>query len=123
MTQPGPAPVGRFSQVVVDCADPQRLAEFWSAVLGVGIVKRRHQYLLDPTIAGGPALCFQLVPEAKATKNRLHLDVAVTDLEEAGARMEALGGSRLGAVEEGAISLLLFADPEGNELCLVLQEA
>jgi catechol 2,3-dioxygenase-like lactoylglutathione lyase family enzyme len=118
----GPAPVGRFSHVIVDCADPERLAEFWCAALGVAVRGCWNQYIgLEPTVPGGPCLAFQQVPEAKAGKNRVHLDIEVTDIEASGARLEALGGSRLQEVIEDGAHFVIYADPEGNELCLVLK--
>lgn len=57
------------------------------------------------------------MPEAKAGKNRVHLDIAATDLVVAKARVEALGGRRVEGYESGGF--LVMADPEGNEFCLV----
>jgi len=117
-----PAPVGRFSHVIVDCADPERLAAFWSAALGVGVRGRWHQYVaLEPVAPGAPSVCFQQVPEPKAAKNRVHLDLAVTDLEASGARVAALGASKLQSVVQDGQEFDVYTDPEGNEFCLVLE--
>src|SRR4051794_12042783 len=94
-------PVGTFSHVIIDCAEPERLAEFWGELLGVGVRGRWQQYVaLQPTAPGAPSVCFQQVPETKAGKNRVHLDLAVPDLEEADRRVSALGASRLQGVEQ-----------------------
>ena len=112
--------VGRFAHVVVDCHDPGRLAGFWSQVLGVDVAYEWHQYvILKSGAAGHPALAFQKVPEPKAGKNRVHLDVAVDDLDTAQARVEALGGSFVVEHGEDSVTVRIMADPEGNELCLV----
>ncbi len=117
--------VGRWGWVQVDCADPELLASFWSAVLGSAIEEPLGDppvYLgLHPTVPGGPVLSFQRVPEPKAVKDRLHLDVAVDDVDRATARVEELGGKRLPGEDFGEFGFRwrVTADPEGNEFCLV----
>jgi len=62
----------------------------------------------------GPRLWFQLVPEPKQVKNRVHLDLCATDVEAEIARLTGLGASVLARHDENTI----LADPEGNEFCL-----
>ena len=111
--------IGRLDEIVIDCHDPVRLAEFWQCVLGGYIVRQSHEWVaLEPPI--GIAISFQLVPEAKTVKNRVHLDVDVGDLEDAVAAIVAAGGTRVGEVvydEMGGFQVM--ADPEGNEFCLI----
>jgi hypothetical protein len=78
----------------------------------------------------GPRLYFQRVPEGKAAKNRIHLDVRVraglvgddrlTALETECARLVALGATRvrLLAADEVNESCLVMQDVENNEFCL-----
>ncbi|MET1075289.1 MAG: VOC family protein, partial [Umezawaea sp.] len=69
---------------------------------------------------GSPRMSFQPVPEPKAGKNRLHLDVGVDDIEAAAVVAVGLGAQRVGVVvtdETGSFQVML--DPEGNEFCLV----
>jgi predicted enzyme related to lactoylglutathione lyase len=111
-------PVGRLSAVTVDCLDPVRLAAFWSAVLGGPV----EEPLPGWRRVRGPAvaLTFQPVPEPKAGKVRLHLDVTVDDVARAVERIAALGGRWSGErhdYPEGAV--LVMADPEGHEFCIV----
>ncbi len=112
-------PLGRIDEVVVDCADPGRLAAFWAGVLGGEPVARDDDWHhLDPP--GWTRLAFQRVPEPKTAKNRLHLDVLVDDVASAAEAAEALGATRVGDVvsdEPGSFQVLL--DPEGNEWCVV----
>jgi Glyoxalase-like domain len=83
-------------QVVFDCADPARLAEFWALALGyvvqsppsgfdsweefltsIGVPRERwndRSAVVDPEGAG-PRVFFQKVPETKTLKNRVHVDV------------------------------------------------
>lgn len=139
----------RTVQVTFDCADPTALAEFWKTVLGyvdppvpdgfdswdaveaslAPEEQNREAVCQDPR-GIGPRLYFQRVPEGKAVKNRLHLDVRVgtgltgserlAALEAEEARLEPLGARRvvlLPADEENE-SCIVMQDPEGNEFCL-----
>lgn len=121
----GVQPVAKLGWILTDCHDPERLAAFWGAVLGVDVEERfgsPPQYVnLGPGTPGGPRVCFQRVPEAKVTKNRVHLDLAVQDVDAAASRIEALGGTRLPRDDfhEDGYSWRLMADPEGNEFCLI----
>ena len=74
----------------------------------------------DGTASGRPRVLFQLVPEAKAGKNRLHLDVRVgEDQAEAElARLTSRGATFLHRGSQGPHTWVTLADPEGNEFCL-----
>ena len=70
---------------------------------------------------GSPLIAFQRVPEPKTTKNRLHLDVLVDDIEvrdRRRPRRSARPGSAR-AHHDVAGSFQVLADPEGNEWCVV----
>lgn len=106
--------------VAIDCNDPEPLVEFWTAVLGTRVQRRDPDWIaLEPVVPGGPHLAFQVVPEAKRGKNRLHLDLDVDDLESATAATERLGATRVGdvVVEPGG-RYQVMRDPAGNEFCL-----
>jgi hypothetical protein len=111
--------IGKLDEVVIDCHDPVRLAEFWQHVLGGYIVRQSHEWVaLQPP--AGIAVSFQLVPEDKAGKNRVHLDVDVIDLDAAAEAAVAVGARRIGEVvydEHGGFQVM--ADPEDNEFCFV----
>ena len=108
-------------EVVLDCSDPDRSAEFWCAVLGY----RRHGQVASyrsivPADDGpGPKLILQGVDEPKAAKNRVHLDVWCDDLDAEVRRFEALGATRLDEVHEHGMRWIVLADPDGNEFCAV----
>jgi hypothetical protein len=71
-------------------------------------------------VGHGRRLLFQEVPEPKAGKNRLHLDVhsGPGGLDGLVARLEALGATRVREVDEGpAGHWWVMRDPEGNEFC------
>jgi predicted enzyme related to lactoylglutathione lyase len=106
-------------QVVIDCADPARLAEFWAAALG---------YVVDPEEAG-PRLFFQMVPEPKTVKNRVHVDlnaagtgtapdVRAARVDAKVAELVALGATIQRRVEENGERWVVMQDPEGNEFCV-----
>lgn len=68
----------------------------------------------------GRRLLFQDVPEDKAGKNRLHIDVhcAADGLDALVARLEGLGATRVREVDKGpAGHWWIMLDPEGNEFC------
>jgi predicted enzyme related to lactoylglutathione lyase len=118
--------IGGLDAITVDCADPLALARFWAAVFGTGLEEPNgdppHYVDLVP-LPGIPILRFQRVPEPKITKNRLHLDVSVEDLDRACAEVEALGGTRAPGtnLSEYGYDWRVMADPEGNEFCLVIR--
>ena len=102
--------------VMVDAADPARLAAFWSELLDRPIVARFGPYVfLDRR--NGLGLGFQRADAAKAGKNRLHLDLACADPAAEQARVERIGGRRLTEYDPGGF--LVMADPEGNEFCVI----
>lgn len=111
----------RMFAVVIDTADPERLAAFWSELLGLSVVHREEGWIdLAPLGAGGPNLSFQALPTPKPAKNRIHFDVRVDDLPAATARVEALGGTAAGDVHPGGGKpWRVMCDPDGNEFCLV----
>ena len=115
------AALGRLDVVAIDCTDPEPLVGFWCEVLGTTVRSRAADWIaLEPVIRGGPHLAFQIVPERKAGKNRVHLDINVDDLAAATTRAEALGASRLGdRIDEDDGRYQVMADPGGNEFCLV----
>ncbi len=114
--------------ITIDCAAPAAVASFWNAALDWGGVTTAED--------GGGAICcppsgdcyleFIRVPEAKITKNRVHLGCSAGRLEALDAEIERL--RQLGATvawEEtfapamaAAYRNVFLRDPEGNEFCL-----
>jgi predicted enzyme related to lactoylglutathione lyase len=113
----------RLLGVTVDCADAVGVATFWNALLG-GRMREDEQLpgwrkvlLAEPRMV----LSFQPVPEEKVGKVRLHIDVRVDDIDDGMRSVAALGGSFTGERHDypGAGVVVVMADPEGNEFCLV----
>jgi predicted enzyme related to lactoylglutathione lyase len=110
----------REIQLNIDCADPERLVEFYATALGYQpFGNAGAQYFsVVPRVGAGPKIVFQRVPEAKVAKNRMHLDLVVDDIEAEAERFVALGATRGERVEEHGGAWIVMQDPEGNELCI-----
>ncbi|HEX6131774.1 MAG TPA: VOC family protein [Actinomycetota bacterium] len=115
----------RFLFVTIDAVDAERTAAFWAALLGTDIEDRMDdgRFVFLRGGDGLPVVCIQRVPEAHGgTKNRVHLDLGVDDLDAATARVEELGGRWV----DGRDRVLepfrwrTMADPDGNEFDIAL---
>jgi predicted enzyme related to lactoylglutathione lyase len=107
--------------LVLDCEDPDRLAPFWAEALRYTVLGGAGSYvMLVPEDGVGPQLLLQRVPETKATKNRMHFDVHVPDIEAEATRLIELGAARLEERprEEHGSHWILMRDPDGNEFCI-----
>ncbi|AZP15148.1 VOC family protein [Streptomyces aquilus] len=106
----------QINALIVDAADPERLAAFWSELLGRPVVGRTGPYvwLRRENELG---LGFQRTAEPKSGKNRMHFDVTSPDPAAEQQRIETLGGRRLEQYADGGF--LVMADPEGNEFCVI----
>ncbi|OLT07359.1 hypothetical protein BJF90_14735 [Pseudonocardia sp. CNS-004] len=116
-----------IGMVTVDCADPVSLSGFWTAALGTTVAQNFEDafVMLAPPPQGGPLLAFQLVPEPRSGKNRLHLDLGApaggrqAEVE----RLVQLGATVLGERGDPSVfSWITLTDPEGNEFCVGEQE-
>src|SRR4051794_14770531 len=91
--------IGTLGWVQVDCADPVRLSAFWAEAPGVGVRGTLgdpvHYVVLEAATSGAPRLSFQRVPDPTPGKNRLHLDLAVADVDAATTELERLGATRV----------------------------
>jgi predicted enzyme related to lactoylglutathione lyase len=106
-----------------DAHDPAVLAAFWAAVLhrdtddGASADFASIPPGTDP--GSGPLLMFHRVPEGKAVKNRVHLDLRTADVGGETARLLALGANELRPLAANDGRWVSLADPEGNEFDLV----
>ena len=115
-------------EIGIDCEDPEILAPFWAAALGyaIGDLDAEGTYLdLVPPEPGLPVVYLQRVPEPKTTKNRLHLDLFTTDVNEMITRLADLGATTVGAPISGSEEgwWQVMADPAGNEFCVCKADA
>lgn len=110
------------SDIIVDCVDADRLASFWSQLLGLGVRPRSGPYVpLERFFNGEFGISFHEVPEPKVGKTRIHFDISSSDIPGTTAQIEELGGVRALGYEDGGF--LVMQDPEGNEFCVVTMEA
>jgi hypothetical protein len=122
----------RAAHVLIDAADPRRLAEFWAAALEwelgpnepdqVAVWPSGYRYpdLQQPDSAALP-LVFSGAAEPKTAKNRVHLDLASESAAHQAAvvrRLRRLGATLLD-IGQGRVPWVVLADPEGNELCVL----
>ncbi len=103
-----------FKDLCIDALDVTALEDFWSSTLGL-----RREVLDDgDSVLQGAVpqdtVWVNLVSEAKQVKNRVHLDVWAASLEPF-AGLEQLS-------RDGEIPWTVFADPEGNEFCVFLED-
>jgi hypothetical protein len=147
-------------QIVFDCAHPESQGAFWALALGYAeeppppgfasweefLVAREvpreewdSMYAIVPPdfdVAGGssesgrPRVLFIKVPEGKAVKNRLHLDLNAgggrtvpedqrwSKVLERVAELEAAGATRVGEHADLGSHWIVMTDPEGNEFCV-----
>jgi hypothetical protein len=113
-------PIG-FYELVVDTADPQAQADWWAGVLGgTSGADPVHPWCWVEALPGAPFeyLVFTPVPEPKTVKNRIHLDVTTTDLDE----LVSAGASVL-RPQDDEIGWTVLADPDGNEFCAFVTAA
>ena len=118
-------------QVVLDAADPARLAEFWALALdyvfepppkgfeawedfarSIGMPEEEfgdQAAIIDPADEG-PRLYFQRVPERKIAKNRVHLDVRVADGEIGGEERKQLVSEKVEQLVEAGASIAWVND-------------
>jgi hypothetical protein len=122
----------KFTELAIDCADPQGLAAFWCSVLGYEVQGEDEDGTVaigSPAVPEGknrpgpvpPTLTFARVPEGKTVKNRVHLDINPTDTDqdEEVRRLLDLGARPADVGQTGEESWVCLADPEGNEFCVL----
>ena len=129
--------MARLQDITIDCRHPASLARFWAQVLddyevapyddaelerlrGMGIDDIED----DPTVLvdgpdGAPRFWFQLVPEGKVVKNRVHVDLQPDDRDVELARLVELGATVIDPEGGPDGSIVVLQDPEGNEFCLL----
>jgi catechol 2,3-dioxygenase-like lactoylglutathione lyase family enzyme len=103
--------------VTIDCAAPQKLAEFWSAALGVTDVHDYGEYVLLLR-DGGPYLGLQRVAEERAGKNRVHVDFRTDERDAEVSRLVGLGATEVEQHSVMGLAWTVLRDPEGNEFCV-----
>jgi hypothetical protein len=125
----------RWYTVVVDCADVRAQAAWWAQALDWRTIYETDDECVNvpgwvdeaalrdtPWERVGPGMVFVPVPEGKAAKNRLHLDLAPhtsQDRDAEIARLLELGATRADVGQGPDVTWTVLADPEGNEFCVL----
>ncbi|BCT77999.1 glyoxalase [Sinomonas cyclohexanicum] len=117
----------RISELVLKCADPELLAQFWCGVLGYVEIDREDVGLIEigPPEAGfgglQPTIILMPGTDARTDRLALHIDVNPVDRDQDAEleRLLALGARRLDLGQPDDASWYVLADPEGNEFCLL----
>ena len=112
--------------VVLDSVDPAAIAGFWQEALGYRLAADLGAFLVlvSREDRSEPVMILQRVPEEQMGKNRMHVDVHPPDAEAHIARLEQLGGRRVGPrvtelLESAGVWWQPMADPQGNVFCVV----
>ncbi len=120
-----------ISHTTVDCSDAYALSRWWSTVLDYredaeDPNEPGHEECMIHSADGAQRLLFIEVPEAKGTKNRMHLDLRPVqgDRDDELQRLLGLGAEQLQDLRRpDGSGWVVLADPEGNEFCILRSEA
>jgi catechol 2,3-dioxygenase-like lactoylglutathione lyase family enzyme len=113
--------------LVLDCRNPEALADFWCQVLGFVVLQTDEDGSVEIGPAGtdpddpGLTLVFSRSSQPKQAKLPLHFDVNAVDRnqDEELQRLLGLGARKADVGQTGEESWHVLADPEGNEFCLL----
>jgi hypothetical protein len=110
-----------WEQVVVNAADPVAIGGWWARALGWVVVNdAEDEFEIRERADRLPGLLFVPVPDAKAVKNRLHLDFRPVDQRAEVDRLLELGATLADVGHDGMdVPWVVLADPEGNEFCVL----
>lgn len=119
-----------LDEIVIDCADAQKLASFYAGLLGWSITEAGEDWVVVST-PGSPILllCQQeedyvppVWPEAAGAQQKMmHLDFHVSDLDKAVQHAVSLGATVAGEQYNPKQWITMF-DPAGHPFCLCLAE-
>ncbi len=114
-----------LSGVVLGSPDPRALASFYERLLGLTRREDGDDWVVTTGAAPGPTLSFQreehhvpaVWPSGPGDQQmQVHLDVAVDDLDEAGAHASACGATLADYQPQDDVRVWL--DPAGHPFCL-----
>lgn len=126
----------RVSEIIIDSHHPLELAKWWAETLAYCVLPQADQGWVGiapwpsqdqrpsdeafRSAAQVPMIVFVPVPEAKAVKNRVHLDLWSSDQtqDQEVASLLARGARRVD-IGQGEVPWVVLADPEGNEFCVL----
>ena len=108
----------RLGSVVINCADMERMTQFWSAALG-----------LEPSSTGSDDdfrvlrgdrvnVSLQLADTPVSCRDQMHFDLYATDQAAHVERLIRLGATLVRHNDDPADDYVVMADPEGNLFCV-----
>jgi catechol-2,3-dioxygenase len=113
--------------VVLECAEPAKLAEFYRELIGWSVATQEPDWITLADDGGYLRLAFQEAPgheppawPDESSSMQFHLDFMVDDLAVAGERALALGATRF-AHQPGGEDFEVYADPAGHPFCLCVR--
>jgi len=113
----------RLVALCFDANDPLRLARFWAEALHWAIPDETQDLIdLAPTDGTRFGILFLPVPEKKTGKNRIHIDLTTTSIDdqtETVRRLTELGARHVDIGQRPEERHVVLADPEGNEFCVI----
>ena len=117
----------RLVALCVDANDPRGLARFWAEALRweVGAATEDPIIGLVPTDGTRFRIVFRPVAGRKVGKNRVHLDLTTTSIDDQSAsvrRLVELGARHIDVGQGPDEPHVVLADPEGNEFCVIEPE-
>jgi predicted enzyme related to lactoylglutathione lyase len=107
-----------FGQITFDCTNAAALAGFWSQLLDHPVDEEATEFFATVGLRSpgqAPPLMFIKVPEAKETKNRVHIDLRSADWRDDAKRAVELGATHVAEYAEFGVEWASLLDPEGNE--------
>jgi catechol 2,3-dioxygenase-like lactoylglutathione lyase family enzyme len=115
--------IGRWHGLVIDCPNPQELASFYQALLGMIRVQDDPSWVVIGDAPDRPGIAFQAAPGHERPRwpspdgdQQMHVDVRVDDLDQAETQVVALGAEPLG---QAGANFRVYRDPGGHPFCLV----
>jgi predicted enzyme related to lactoylglutathione lyase len=112
----------RLNHVTFACDEPQRVAEFWAALLGYEAEDRGHSWAASDPAHGGVGLFFNKMAKSPTIEIPIHLDVNVPDRDAEVERALDLGAKLVEkkTIEAGELTetFTVLRDPEGNGFCI-----
>ena len=116
--------IGKWQALVIDCEDPDKLADFYQELLGMIRVQEEDEWISIGDAADRPAVAFQRVDTLVRPQwpdpwhpQQMHVDVKVGDLDAGEAEVLRLGATRQSG---GGKTFRVYTDPSGHPFCLVL---
>jgi catechol 2,3-dioxygenase-like lactoylglutathione lyase family enzyme len=114
--------ISGVAALAIDCADPPALAKFWQKLLGGQVVVDKSGDAELRRSGSNVRFDFLKVPEPKAGKNRLHLDLRSRVYEAAIVEALSFGATLADDIYDGG-DWQVMRDPEGNEFCILRPRA